>query len=88
MERTYKVHHLVALVCAAMGCSSIAKFPGASGWIGFLGWLSMALCFWVDPGLVGGRSPNKLVYPKGTPVVVATSLFLMVASVVIWVAAR
>lgn len=88
MARTYKLHHLAALVCGAVGYSSIAKFPGASGWIGFLGCLSMAACFLLEPGLAANRSPRKLMYPRATPVVVATSLFLMVASVVIWGAAR
>lgn len=84
MNYSYKSHHLAALICGVVGYSGMAKFPGESGWIGFLGCICMATCFLLDPGLAVNSKLGKLRYPRATPIAVAFSLIIVVASVVIW----
>lgn len=81
-------HLLLPLGLAVFACMSVGKFPGASGWIGGVGWLLLAATLFarnsiatIGPGL--SKSKAGL-----TVLSLALSLALIVSSVVIWAGAR
>ncbi|MCY1451090.1 hypothetical protein D9M71_679390 [compost metagenome] len=72
-----------ARLCALIACLSPAKFSGISGWLGAGGFLLFAAVAFTTPQLVSAPQDHSRTSPLKL-VLMAISLLLIVASVVVW----
>jgi hypothetical protein len=83
LSRQYH-YPLAVMLLLGMACSSPARFPGASGWLGCAGLLLLAATFLVAPSLRSANKARRAPHGRLTLLAIGSSLMLMLASVIVW----